>query len=136
MQVKMNSSGSKFKLILFLVGLIVMIVAFLIIRNNIVSSPQKTWKMLLNAMRNSDVQTIEKLTTQEGLDDLRSGEEESKYLSDWQRWGGSWSEMDIRWEKIDDNTIVARLGNEFKEQGFVFTNELDGWKLAAWLRGH
>jgi len=82
------------------------------------------------------MQQIEKLTTQEGLDTLKIGQDESKYLSDWQSWSEVWSEMDVRWEKMDDNTVLARVGNEIKETGFVFKEGSDGWKLDAMLLGH
>lgn len=136
MSLKQSLFDSKFSVVLLLFVLIVLIAGALLINHQLRSSPQKTWALLLDAMQDSDVQQIEKLTTPEGLNTLKNGQDESKYLSDWHRWAEAWSGLDIRWQKIDDNTMLARVGNEMKEIGFVFKEGADGWKLDAVLPGH
>ena len=136
MPIKQKLSEPKFRTVFLFVGLLLLIIILLPVRSKSMSSPQKTLELLLIAMQNSNMQQIEKLTTREGLNALKGGKDEDEYLADWKRWAEIWSGLDVSWQKISEHEVLARIGDEMKESGLIFTNGPDGWKLSARLIAH
>ena len=109
--------------------------AYIYHSNNIASSPQKAWQLLLFAMENDDLEQLQNLTTSRGFHDLMTVRNESENTSRWPNIVNRLVESEVRWYTEDESTVIAFIGDPIRESGFVFTRGSNGWKLDRLMRG-
>ena len=99
------------------------------------SSPGGTFARLLVAMQDGSPVSVSELTTSGGMKSLMVGVGEEDPAVVFKRWGGGWSNWDVRWQRRDAHSALAYIGPDSKEHSIEFVLTEAGWKLSKWTPG-
>lgn len=94
--------------------------------------PIKIWKVLLLTMQEEDFEQLRELSTERGFNSIIVSDnmEISKvFLRESSK---KWSELEVEWTRVDDNTVEAEIGSPFRTTKFIFVRDGYTWKLDEW----